>query len=310
MARSIRWAKFVAEILDLYEALGRRPLTRSKMRQVLRELGDLRRTDGHPWIKTTADLSTRAIARWRAKYDPRRSPVSQATNLSYIRAAINYAVEEGYLAKAPNWRRLWPRDAIPPEPEYLTWAEVRKLLRYLERQSTRSWPQHRLYAVTATVCYTGLRRDEALCLRVADIDLHLRVIRLVSIPERPLKTATSRRVVPIARELLPILRAWLGRSESRWAFPGIERKAPWRGGQVGKKPIDALRKAMSAAKVRCPLRAWHALRHSWITHAETLWGLPPGAVEMIAGHSRKMVKRYTRADIANLTSAVKKVSYR
>ena len=155
----------------------------------------------------------------------------------------------------------------------------------------------------------GPRRDEALYLRTHDLDLTSGVIRLVSHRQRPLKTATSRRLIPIPPELREILEAWLPQCQSVWLFPGIRRETPWRGGRLGHRPIDALRAAAQAAGVACP--GWHALRHSWITHARTRWGIPDAIVALIAGHtSIAMTDRYTHADAANLALGIERISYR
>ncbi len=103
--------------------------------------------------------------------------------------------------------------------------------------------------------------------------------------------------------------AWLPRCQSAWLFPGLRRETPWRGGRLGHRPIDALRAAAQAAGVACP--GWHALRHSWITHARTRWGIPDAIVALIAGHtSIAMTDIYTHPDAANLAAATERITYR
>jgi len=309
--KPISMSRFAVEVLELYRDLGRRPLTVVKMRQILRELTELRGDDGRKIIRSTADLTTATMAHWDALNRPRRAPSTRAGLMSYARAACSYAIEEGWLQKPPNWRRLWPREiGRSMAPKHLPWLDVCRLLIELrESAQPGGWPEQRLYALVATVCYTGLRRDEALCLRTIDVDLTSRVIRLVSHAKRPLKTASSRRLVPIPPELGEILEAWLPQCGSVWLFPGTKRATPWRGGRVGRRPIDALREAAREAGVVCP--GWHALRHSWVTHAATRWGLHPAVIQLIAGHtSPATTSLYCHPDAANLTAASERISYR
>ncbi len=309
--RPIPMGRFRARVLDLYRDLGRRPLTLCKLRQVLAELAALEDANGHLTIVKSTDLTTGNLAHWDAQNRTRRAPATRAGLMSYARAACSYAIEEGWRARAPNWRRLWPRDTRARDaPRHLPWLDVGRILTALRnRAQLEDWPARRLYALVATIAYTGLRRDEALCLRMTDVDLINRVIRLVSHPLRPLKTSASRRLIPIPPELREILEAWLPQCQSVWLFPGIRRETPRRGGRLGHRPIDALRAAAQAAGVACP--GWHALRHSWITHARTRWGIPDAIVTLIAGHtSIAMTDIYTHPDAANLAAATERITYR
>jgi len=123
---------------------------------------------------------------------------------------------------------------------------------------------------------------------------------------RPLTTCKLRQVLA---ELAEILAGWMPLCKSVWLFPGIRRATPWRGGRVGHRPIDSLRVAAKAAGVSCP--GWHALRHSWITHALTRWNIHPEVVRLIAGHtSPETTQIYCHPDVANLTAATERISYR
>jgi hypothetical protein len=56
MVRSQSWRRFSRDVEGLYTDLGRRPLTRCKLRQVLSELGSLRDENGRRLIKSTTQL--------------------------------------------------------------------------------------------------------------------------------------------------------------------------------------------------------------------------------------------------------------
>ena len=126
MVRSQSWTRFARDVEGVYTDLGRRPLTLCKLAQILRELAALEDSNGQKMIRSAADLTTRVIARWRALYDPVRSPVTQAGLLSYIRAIANYAVSAARSRRsmAPliccTAARITPRFlaiALEPSPE-------------------------------------------------------------------------------------------------------------------------------------------------------------------------------------------------
>ena len=63
------------------------------------------------------------------------------------------------------------------------------------------------HAPTATIAYTGLRRDEALTLKAEDVSLATGLLAVSDRTRR--KTAISAAPVPIPPELAQILATWL-----------------------------------------------------------------------------------------------------
>lgn len=296
---------FRRRLLSLYEGTGRRPQTTKRMDQVLREL----ETAG---AATTADLTTDLVARWEALHAAQRNANTVIGLLTVVRTATSYAIEEGFLARAPSYRRLRPRPVPPRVKPWLPWEDVARLLASLRDRAcceSATWADRRLHALVSTMSLTGMRRNEGLFCRLRNVDLPGRLIRLESIPERPLKTASSARPVPICPELAEILAAWVPLAGPVWLFPGLKRRQPWHGGGPGRRPIDALRRA--AAAVAIPAISWQALRHSWATHAETRWGLSGPAIDRILGHAwQGVTARYTHADERNLVALAARVTYR
>ena len=87
-------------------------------------------------------------------------------------------IEEAFANPAQPFRRH-ERDEeasvdLPADMVELV-EEVRAVLELL-RVRARDWPGLRLYALCMTVAFTGLRRNEALHLKVEDVDLAERLL--------------------------------------------------------------------------------------------------------------------------------------
>jgi integrase len=262
-----------------------------------------------PLAATTADLTTATFTTWLNSY-PGRGANTQLGYLGYMRAICRAAWEDGYLDRCPSWRRLRPRPTPPATAHALPWTDVVRLLDFLESAALAgTWTDRRLYALVATVAYTGLRRDEALFLRLVDADLTAGFLLLQSTADRPLKTPSSGQPVPICPELAEILEAWSPSAGPVHLFPGVKRRSAWHGGSPGYRPIDHLRAAAAAAGV--PPLGWHDLRHTWATHAESRWGIDGPVIQRVLRQtSLKTTARYRHADLENLSRIAPQITYR
>jgi integrase len=183
---------------------------------------------------------------------------------------------------------------------------VAAVLAHLERHA-ESWEGGRLHTLAAVLAYTGVRKMEALRLRVEDVDL-VRGFVFVAPNGRPLKTPGSEAPVPCPAALLRILRDWIPRCGSEWLIPMKSRKGPWTNGTNGKRPTDLLRAAGLAAGVEgfTPL----SLRHSLATHLAGFWGLKERQVQMVLRHTTSRTqRRYIHPDLANLAALVRGFEY-
>jgi integrase len=296
--------RFAAGLVAIDSTGRHAPATAARMRQLLNEVAAL------PGVATTADLTTATVARWVATRGPGANPNTINGYLDHLRAACSYAVEEGYLDRPPNWSRVRPRRRPMSKNPPLSVAEVARLLEHLERFAG-TWEGHRLFALVATVASTGLRRDEALRLLVADLDLRGRTLAVVE-RSRRLKTAGSARVVGLPDLLSRALAAWVVRLDGLpWLFPGVRLRGPWVGGMAGARAIDHLRRAAREAGIATPA-TWHGLRHSFGTHAVGHFGVPLWAVQRTMGHaSIRTTERYLHLDDpAALAEAVRALAYR
>ena len=102
--------------------------------------------------------------------------------------------------------------------------------------------------MAATAAYTGLRANEAICLKVEDVDLPGRMLAVVSRAGNRLKTVDSAQPVPIPEALAPILESWMARRMDEpeggfappppcdWLFPNVTRTNAWKDGPSGYRP--------------------------------------------------------------------------
>jgi integrase len=103
---------------------------------------------------------------------------------------------------------------------------VERLLKHLHaRAKDGDWADHRLYAVVATIVFSGIKTKYVLNLRVKDIDLAKGAIHVWRSHRRALTFPLS---VPIPDELHPVFADWLPRlGDNEWLFPGTSFAGPW-----------------------------------------------------------------------------------
>lgn len=295
----IPFEEFTTRVLALYQPPLRAPLTLQKMRLVLSTLATV------PGIATTADLTTDRMALYLALRGRTVCATTLVGEVGYLRSLCAFAVAEGYLDRPPQWRRILPRRSAPLGPGAHEPAEIGRLLDHLEAHSL-GWQGHRLYALTALVCYTGLRRAEALHLQVGDVRLAERLIWVV--PRRRLKTEASAAPVGIAPELSPILAAWVPRTGGAWLFPGARRRGPWTGGAKDSRALERLQAAARAVGIG--RITWRSLRHTVATHGLRRCGMSREEVRDLLRHADVTTQRhYLHRDLDALARSVEGLSY-
>ena len=314
----IPMARFRDEVLTLYTPPLRARNTFIKMRQTLAIACELTGPGA-----TTAELTPALIARFIQSRPPDQSNNSTLSLLSSLRVACAYAQSQGYIKVSPfAFRKQWIKPAPTTKSRHHGREEIGRVLQLLRadvehRTGWAGWRARRLYALAATVAYTGLRKNEALHLCVEDVDLAGRMLLIVERKGRSLKTAASAQPVPVPEPLAAVLADWL-RDEQRlwmarpdtecpWVFPNVTRTGPWTGGQPGAKPLDRLKAAGKRAGVEG--FTFLSLRHSWATHAES-WGLSPAMIQRVLRHTTVRTQwHYRHADMANLRGAVKNIDF-
>jgi integrase len=328
--RPIAWAEFRNEVLALYAPPLRARETQRRMTRVLDAIGAL-------GVETTAELTPALVARFIGARPRDEHPNTTHGLVSTLRAACNYAAGQRYCAASPfATRRKWVRTVTPKAPEHHSREEIARVLALAAADVGRKtgwaqWRARRLHALVATVAYTGLRKSEALHLRVEDLDLDAGMLLVVARAGSELKTDAAAQPVPMPTALVEILRGWLPhlaipedlhkeprpscrlgwdptRIDPGWVFPCCYRTGPWLGGSRGGKPLDRLKRLGKRAGLAAPL-TFQSLRHSWATHAE-FWGLSDAQIQRVMRHTNTRTQwRYRHADKDNLREIVSGIGF-
>ena len=188
--------------------------------------------------------------------------------LSVLRAALIYAVKNGYLVSAP-FVELPPKQ--PPKDRWLTHSEAARLL-WESRKSTRSRLHLPLFILIAL--YTGARQGAILGLRWSQVDLVRGQIDFNE-PGRA-RNNKRRAMIPIPRGL----RLALARAHRRASMPYV---VSYHG-----KPVRNVSKAFRAACKRAGITGVtrHTLRHTCGTWM-AMRGVPLWEIGGWLGHSNE-----------------------
>lgn len=302
---SVPFSVFSGEVLSLYQSPIRRVSTFRKMRQVLGEFAAI--------CPGTADLSPAVVARWVADHAGRRAATVR-TLLSTLRAACRYGEFRGYLRSPFSVRRLsaWVPRADDEEPvgPRLSAGDVGRVLALADLEALGGgWEARRLRVVVYLAAFTGARASEVLGLRVEDLDLVAGVLRITPNARRSLKTAASRRAVPIAGALRAVLEPWAGRADrvSDWLVPHTELDGPWLHGPAGGKAYQRVKALGERAGV--PGATLLAFRHAFASAADEA-GIGVRALQGLLGHSSPATQwHYRHADLGSLRRAVELVRF-
>jgi integrase len=314
----IAWDDFSREILSLYQPPLRARGTRVRLASILRQVAAL-------GVARTDELTPSLVARFIAA-QPAMAPRTLHGYVGVLRSACNYAAATGRCAISPfSIRKSWVRKGAPTRVQHHhSAAEIARVLELARRTIDRKqrpwsrWRAHRTYALVSVFAYSGLRRNEGLYLRTEDLDFAGRMI-LVHPGRHRLKTEGSAAPVPMAEELAAILLGWLPQlsvaglppgpeRDPGWIFPNFERTGPWRGGSKGYRPIDRLKRLGVRAGVEN--LTFLSLRHSWATHAESLWGLSDLQIARVLRHTNTRTQTgYRHPDLPNLRDKVRGISF-
>ncbi|MFO0327397.1 MAG: tyrosine-type recombinase/integrase [Gemmatimonadota bacterium] len=235
------------------------------------------------------------------------SPVGADRATTPIQALFSWACDSQRrdAGPVPNLRplRFSKSGKSAAEAKALTPAELAAIRSELE-------PEH--WPVFETTLALGLRITECLFLRVSDIDLGAKVVHIRPHPDRPLKTRSSQREVPIPGFALPMLRRAVAHASGEHLWPEHWRaKGPsdsadaWRAGyhRLAKKWAQACKAAGVEATI-------HSLRHTYGSRLADA-GVAPRDIAHLMGHeSVSTTERYWgRKDLRERKAlAVKQVS--
>lgn len=149
--------------------------------------------------------------------------------------------------------------------------------------------------IALVLCYTGMRINELLTLKTADVHLEARYVVGGE------KTAAGRnRPIPLSEEILPYMKEWMDGNTGEYLLhtaAGLPRDH-----NNVRKSFNSLMKRLGIEGVTP-----HTCRHT----AATRWveqGLPPEIIKQILGHASfaTTADRYTHTDVTALVAAIDK----
>ena len=248
----ISFADFSVRALNLCRPPIRRPATRTKLKQVLKEFSEI--------CQTTSDINLDTVANWVSSR-PGRAPLTTFSLLRAFARATKLATKQRLLEvdpfeiiPPPQWFATGDL-VVPPKVRHLTSDQISRLLRQagLEGRSGE-WEARRMACLIPIYAFTGCRRNEALGLRVEDVDLVGRVISIRPNARRPLKTKASVRRLPMASRLIEEVEAWMPARvrghDGGWLIPHKDGDGPWLHGRPGTKPLDRVKALGKGLKYR------------------------------------------------------------
>jgi integrase len=230
--------------------------------------------DANALRELVASLHTKGLA---------RSTVAAARN--HALAILNDARRAGHAAHAiaRSAVKLPSQMRAPPEQRHISPAEATQII-----EASYGWQR----ALWALLTFSGMRIGEALALGWKDVDLRARLIRVrqgcVCGALGPLKTARSRRDVPILPELGKELQSFriCGAPNALGLLFASRDGAPLKSNAVRKIFARLLR------RLGIPHAGFHAFRHAMPARLDRI-GLTPAGIQQWLGHaSLSMTQRY------------------
>jgi integrase len=238
-----------------------------------------------PKLGATPIVSLRKahVMKWRDDMATRFAPNTVNGNLTCLSSAFSYFVDQEWVETNPchGVAQIEGKDSA-----IFTWIRTREEITKLLVECPKGIRE----LVTVAVC-TGMRLDEIVHLRWADIDLERRLIAVHRGRHGTTKSGKARHV-PILDALLPFLRELaLKRGGAVLVFPG-------RNGKPRSKPGVRVPFKQAAKRVGLDVALrFHDLRHTFASH----WVLDGGDIfrlSKILGHSSVVVTQKVYAHLA------------
>ena len=238
-------------------------------------------------VDELGDAGIRAFA--AAQHAGGLGPRSIQRRLSAVRTFFGYLAREGLGSGNPATGVRAPK-AKKRLPETLDTDQMARLLAFRADDALSA----RDKAIMELFYSSGLRVAELVGLRLGDIDLADRTVRVLG-------KGAKTRIVPVGRQALIALRAWL---TARPAPAGTEAGAPLFTGTTGRRlSVRAvqLRVATWARRQGLPVHVHpHMFRHSFATHLLESSGNLRGVQELLGHADIGTTQVYTHLDFQHL----------
>jgi integrase len=179
-------------------------------------------------INETAYLNDDAIRRFEAALPASVTSRRRWGFFMKFQAICNWCVKQDYLKSCPDFPPIPQPREFPRvrNEEPLTPEDVKAIWDYLQVRAC-SWEGNRVFALFAVVVLAGIRKDEALRLVTADVDLVGGVLWIHKRAARPRTSLPAR--VRMSGDLKMVLAGWLRQIHCEWVFPGKRQVGVWQG---------------------------------------------------------------------------------
>ncbi len=253
-----------------------------------------------------AELSPSMLQRFTAELTEKYASNTVSGIIAVVRSSLTRAQKTGVIEQEFSNCIQRPKSR-EKKVESFTAAEQKKIESYIINNR-----KIKLYGIVLCL-YTGLRLGELLALEWADIDFLKSTITVtknsrdawengeyVKIIDTP-KTATSRREIPLPRQLVPYLRILKHQNRRGFVISGKDGKPV---------SLRSYQKALqSTLKIlNIPHRGFHALRHTFATRALEC-GMDVKTLSEILGHKNSSItlNRYAHSFEEHKTAMMNRV---
>jgi len=228
-------------------------------------------------------------------YDQGLSLRSIGTKVAAIRSFFKYCVQQGWLEQNPAQLLAIPKTE-QRLPEFLQEEEVSAVLTRLEKEAIESRDPLKIrnWAIFELLYATGMRVGELLRLTIVDVNLALRVVRVVG-------KGGKERLVPMGEQARTAVMYYL-EVRDRLLKPKTDIFFVSKSG----KPLSysdvyrLVRRILEEAGIETPRKSPHLLRHTFATHLLSR-GADLRAVGEFLGHqSLRTTQVYTHVSIEHL----------
>lgn len=272
--KSGREGRYAAEAFIL-PAFGNIEVAKLTKEQIERWHADVAKAPAR--IRTKAGRRQRFKSQTHPESDRRRKSTANRI-LTTLKAALNMAWRDGKVPSDAAWRRVTPFESVDTARiRYLSMDEIQRLLEACSPT---------LQALVRVALETGCRYGELIALRVEDFNADSGTLHI-----RESKSGKPRHVV-----LTPEGAAYIGQiAKDRSPADTLlvkENGAPWQRDHQK----DPLKNACKTAKIE-PAINFHALRHSWASHA-VMRGVSLQIVARQLGHTTTRITEQHYAHLA------------
>lgn len=246
-------------------------------------------------INTLSELKIQAARAWLSKKaNDQISKASRARSVSSIRNFYQFLDDQGIMHN-PVFRML----STPKTPHRVPRpVDIQQAKKILDRSidQARDWTDIRDYTLFSLLYGSGLRIQEALSLKIKDLNTSQHEDDMLRI----LGKGGKERFVPLLDVVRERLKQYLHvcpypKTPERFVFLG-KKGGPLNQG-VAQKSMRSIRKQLDLPDSVTP----HALRHSYATHLMGENGLNLREIQELLGHSSlSTTQRYTEVDASEL----------